>query len=101
MPKKYYNLKCSNCLATAYYPKEEIDNLFPFSREKTLCKNCGSTLSVCSGFLSLCDIPEKSLIINAEKEDAIRIMENLADKNPNMKLNSYLKKMEKDVLVLN
>lgn len=44
------SLRCSNCGKNSEYTQDELDEVFPYSRERLICKNCGHTLSVCSGF---------------------------------------------------
>lgn len=38
--------KCSNCGFINKYTKEELEAVFPFSRETLICRNCLRTLSV-------------------------------------------------------
>ena len=42
------------------YTKEELDAVFPFSRERLDCKQCGHKLSVCSGFINTEGSDDKS-----------------------------------------
>ena len=41
---------CSNCGSKNNYTKKELDEVFPYSRERLKCKKCGRPLSVCSYF---------------------------------------------------
>lgn len=43
-------LVCSNCGKGNEYTQEELDAVFPNSRERLICKFCFHSLSVCSGF---------------------------------------------------
>ena len=40
--------RCSHCGKESEYSEEELKEVFPYSREKLICKSCGHTLSVCS-----------------------------------------------------
>lgn len=42
---------CSNCGKENKYSKKELDKVFPFSRERLICRHCNHTLSVCRGFI--------------------------------------------------
>jgi len=42
--------KCSNCGKDSEYTEEELKAVFPFSRERLICKHCNHPLSVCSGY---------------------------------------------------
>jgi len=44
-------LKCSNCGKDNEYTQKELDEVFPYSRERLNCRHCGHKLSVCGGFL--------------------------------------------------
>lgn len=44
-------LKCSNCGWLNEYSNKEINKVFPYSRERLICKNCKHTLSVNSYFV--------------------------------------------------
>ena len=43
---------CSNCRFINEYTKEELEKVFPYSREKLKCRGCGHVLSICSGSFS-------------------------------------------------
>lgn len=42
---------CSNCGKSNEYTQEEIDKVFPFSRETLICKKCKRVLSRNSWFV--------------------------------------------------
>lgn len=43
--------KCSNCGEESEYTDEELEKVFPKSRERLNCKHCNHKLSVCSWFV--------------------------------------------------
>lgn len=43
--------KCSNCGKSSKYTEREIDEAYPYSREKLICLHCKHFLSVCGGFI--------------------------------------------------
>lgn len=42
---------CSNCGHMNHYTKKELEEVFPYSRERLKCRKCNHTLSVCGGFV--------------------------------------------------
>lgn len=38
--------QCSNCGKKSEYTQKELDKVFPYSRERLLCKKCGNHLSI-------------------------------------------------------
>ena len=41
---------CSGCGHMNHYTKKELEEVFPYSRERLICEKCGRHLSVCSYF---------------------------------------------------
>jgi hypothetical protein len=58
--------RCSNCGKDNEYSEEEVEKVFPYSRETLLCKHCNRTLSVCSGFV---DELEKGIFKRMDVDD--------------------------------
>ena len=42
---------CSNCGSENKYTEEELEKVFPYSRERLKCRGCEHVLTVCSNLL--------------------------------------------------
>ena len=44
-------MQCSNCSKFTIFEREEVEKVFPFSREILKCRHCYRSLSITGGFL--------------------------------------------------